>query len=292
MISAIAILFGTLVAGNLCEDEFYNTGKNLALCAVQLDDALTVCDTNPAACNADIAGVVEFMGAAIQSINDAATDCEGRGTTCDNDIAKIVSDIAEATTNITSAVDDCVNGGVKCKTDISNAREDVTSAINMFIITAKDCSVGQLLAPSITELVTSNITDSCKDEVATIGKDLADSAIDIVKVISDCPKNEDKCAEDLSDIEKQIGEAAAMINRAVLDCGLISSECKNDIEKVIEDLDSARTAIARVVDDCANKFGTDCKSDVMAAASVTWMAAVDISKATSACVRKDIKFTA
>lgn len=284
MISAIAIIFGTLVAFNTCSDDISDIRKGLGEWSGALLHAVTVCMQTPAKCAAEIPRMKQCMGPLRKLTRNALTDCDGQSSACTGDIKNIDSTLEDATKNLIDlGRGHCSHRGSKCAHDMMKITKDIESSFRIITNATKDCSSNQLLAPSITALLASSNTADCVDDIETVSADLTGFARDVITTITDCSKDEVKCAKEVSDIAKQIGATTVVVNKAVTDCLGVTFGCADDIMWLTEDLRSDTTAMARAAKNCAEDLGTRCKSEIIDAASALFSASADIMKVRSDC---------
>jgi len=277
MISAIAILFGTLVAGNSCIEDLGDARKDLAQFANGIEHAVAQCRVNHTGCTAEINGVTKYLGAAGKSVRDAVTDCVGQEVACIEEIGHISKNLWD----ITKIVDKCTNGTLKCWLKALPGMRAVSAVVNGIIHATKDCVSHQLRAPTTT-LLAEPISVYCEESVEDVKDDLSDYRTAVFTAIFDCFKDEHKCDEDISGLQKQIEETIDDIKQAEEDCGG-STECTNEIDGLVEVWHSSGTVVFRVLKDCVTHFANTCYSDMMEAAYAFFSAANDIIKVTSAC---------
>jgi len=203
-----AIFLGLNVTSNNCDHYINVVSRDLAQYAIRIRNATTHRKTNPNQCSAELSSVVEYIGAAKDSVSDAVAACLAalrHSQECQDDGKYVGQDFAVIGIKALEVIQDCVlNKSESCADDANFIVMAIDDAIANIDKLSRDCDF-----PA---------GSKCANDFALLAEKLTESKELFIKAEGDCAVHGDKCIDDMLIAVSEFLDASSWGLTSIYDC--------------------------------------------------------------------------
>jgi len=208
-VRCITVIFLALyVTASNCDQYINVVSRDLAQYAIRIKNATTHCKTDPDQCSVELSSIVEYVGAAKDSVSNAVAGCLAAlriNQDCLDDGKYVGQDFAIIGAKAFKIVQDCVlSKSDSCADDANFIVMAIDDAIASVDKSIKDCDF-----PAGSE---------CANDFALLAVKLAESKEMFIQAEDDCKVYGDACIDDMLEAVSEFLDASSWALTSIYDC--------------------------------------------------------------------------